>query len=356
MAHHDECTFFDKKESIEMASESSQGKLLKHICALSNSNPNCKSFIIFGVSNHNDLIGVSFIDDADIQNIASSLLDNPPKIKYENISFPDIPKDKSIGILTIEAEPKTTAFKKNIWKIPKGTTYQRVGSKSEPCQGKPNIYSNNQSSVDSIIKYSSNSIKGLLDGVFEFYKMWGNAYSPQYLVFKDQYVLCWSGYRCNDFYSEVDIQIINEGTRIFFSATKEVKIFITDSQFRVDQYQHLGFDDKYDFYPFESTILSFEENGSYSIEKETIFEAPIFSKEEIDSLYKRSKEFERKYKADENITSKDLEFGEGLANYFFICYLNGIDKAKDDFYNSKEYLDGVAALWYRECHEILEKI
>ncbi len=54
------------------------------------------------------------------------------------------------------------------------------------------------------------------------------------------------------------------------------------------------------------------------------------------------------------MTPEELEFWEGLGNYFFICYLNGITEAKEDFINSEGYLDGVASLWHSECKELFD--
>ena len=49
LSHNDENTFYDKKEAIDLSSNIGKSKLLKHICALSNSNPANNSFLIIGV-------------------------------------------------------------------------------------------------------------------------------------------------------------------------------------------------------------------------------------------------------------------------------------------------------------------
>jgi predicted HTH transcriptional regulator len=75
-----------------------KSKLLKHICALSNSNPYNESFLIVGVSNNNTLIGVDFIDDSKVQDLNQAYFENAPVVKDENIAFPTIEKDKSTPI------------------------------------------------------------------------------------------------------------------------------------------------------------------------------------------------------------------------------------------------------------------
>lgn len=356
ISHNDECTFFDKKDSIDIRSEKGKAKFLKHICALSNSNPENDSFLIVGISNDNEIVGTTFIDDADIQNIINSTLQSAPLIKYENISFPNLPKDKCVGILTIKSNSLITTFSKKIGGIEIGTIYHRVGSKSEPTNGVVCIDKGNTELVHNTYKYSQNNVKDLLDSVFDFYKLWDEAYSPTYVVFKDQFVVCWAGYPMEDgFLSEVDIQIINEETRLFFSAIKEVKINITEEEINIVEFQRLGFGDRFDNYEVYSTTIHFADNGTYKIDKKFIFNPPKFQTEVIEQLYKKAKKFEFKYKSGEKIETKEWEFGEGLANYYFLCHLNGIKEARQDFIDSREYLDGVAGLWHRECKKILEE-
>ena len=102
LAHNDESSFFDKKRQLNLHSQEGKAKFLKHICALSNSNPTNNSYIIVGVEDQdNTIVGDDFFDDSRIQNLVNAYLENPPKIQYENIPFPNLPKDKVIGLVTI---------------------------------------------------------------------------------------------------------------------------------------------------------------------------------------------------------------------------------------------------------------
>ena len=61
LAHNDENSFYDKKRQINITEKEGKAKFLKHICALSNSNPCNSSFIIVGVDDsNNSIIGVDF--------------------------------------------------------------------------------------------------------------------------------------------------------------------------------------------------------------------------------------------------------------------------------------------------------
>lgn len=356
LAHNGECSFFDKKRQLDLRTDQGQGKLLKHICALSNSNAQSDSFVVVGVDDSGAPYGCDFVDDAEIQNLASANLQNAPKLKYENISFPGIPRDKSIGLLTISANPNTVSFKKQVSKIAHGSVYHRIGSKSVPVtSGTVLVYPENPGIVEGIYKYSANSIKGMLDGVFEFFGAWEGNYNPQYIVFKEQYVICWRGFHEKEFFSEVDVQIINEEVRLFFSAVLNVKIHISEDEFKITEYRNLGYGDNFRYYPYAETIISFGNTGEYSIKRKNVFTPPLYPKNEIVSLYQKTKILEKKYLATKTLSPEEYQFWEGIANYYLICYFNGIPEAKQDLYDSRKYLDGCAGQWHTECMEILRE-
>ena len=115
LSHNGENSFYDKKLQLNLGNKEGKAKFLKHICALSNSNPKNNSYIVVGVMDTDNLIvGVDFFDDAKLQNLINAYLENPPKIQYENVPFPNLPKDKVIGLVTIKAKSKTSHFKKGI--------------------------------------------------------------------------------------------------------------------------------------------------------------------------------------------------------------------------------------------------
>ena len=62
LAHNDENSFYDKKLQLNLGNKEGKAKFLKHICALSNSNPKNNSYIVVGIMDHdNDIIGVDFL-------------------------------------------------------------------------------------------------------------------------------------------------------------------------------------------------------------------------------------------------------------------------------------------------------
>lgn len=65
LAHNDENSFYDKKRQIDIGNKEGKAKFLKHVCALSNSNPKNNSFIVIGVEDvNNEIEGVPFLTTA----------------------------------------------------------------------------------------------------------------------------------------------------------------------------------------------------------------------------------------------------------------------------------------------------
>ena len=72
LAHNDESSFYDKKRQLNLHTREGKGKFLKHICALSNSNPTNNSYIVVGVEDQdNEIVGDDFFDDSRIQNLVN---------------------------------------------------------------------------------------------------------------------------------------------------------------------------------------------------------------------------------------------------------------------------------------------
>ena len=62
LAHNDESSFYDKKRQLNLHTREGKAKFLKHICALSNSNPTNNSYIVVGVEDHdNEIVGDDFL-------------------------------------------------------------------------------------------------------------------------------------------------------------------------------------------------------------------------------------------------------------------------------------------------------
>jgi Domain of unknown function (DUF5929)/Putative DNA-binding domain len=277
LAHNDECSFYDKKRQLNLHSREGKAKFLKHICALSNSNPTNNSYIVVGVEDeNNEIVGDDFFDDSRIQNLVNAFLENPPKIQYENVPFPNLEKDKVVGLVTIKPKNKTSFFKKSIHTILVNSVFVRQGSTTMPIEGIVEKNFQNTETVIGIENNSRNSIEYTLDGVFDFMNFRHKDMSPKYKVFKELFVICWAGnqkkVRDKIFLSRVDIELINEQIKLFYSNQDVVEILFDENSFTILEYVPLGLNDKTSLYLLEKVTLNFYDNGYYKMTTEMLFE------------------------------------------------------------------------------------
>lgn len=365
LAQSDENSFYDKKQKISLSSKEGKAKFLKHVCALSNSNPENNSYLVIGIEDEtNKIVGVDFFDDSKIQNLINSYLQNPPKIIYENVAFPKLPRYKVVGLVTIFPNNEVTSLKKSIWKYVKGLVFYRRGSNSMSTLGKYVLKSTNKNIVASIEKNASNNIQLTLDGVFQFFNKHSKEYNPKYKVFNEQFVLCWAGKRkkVGDklFYSRVDIELINEQVRLFYSALDEVKIQINKRSFIITEYIYLQLKDVFDYYPLEKQIINFKENGKLDIASELLFNPPQFDKVELLHLFNSCNTLLIKLKKKLSLSKNEqIELNDLPTNYL-LCVLNDIPNAYNKLNELGPYLreqkDKSAYIKYKEAQRVLRKI
>jgi len=363
LAHNDENSFYDKKRKIDIGHKEGKAKFLKHICALSNSNPKNNSFIVIGVEDEdNKIIGVDFFDDSKIQNLINAYLSNPPIVQYENIPFPHLPDDKVVGLVTIRPIDNITSLKKNIWKYYGGSVFFRDGSMSMPKVFDIEVKDVNSKIVSAIENHAQNNIKLTLDGVFDFMNK-RQDYNPQYKVFKEYFVLCWSGdkkqVKDETFFSRVDIELINEQVRLFYSTLDEVSISYSEDGFKIVEYVKLGLQESYKYYKLEEKIIHFENNANYSIEANLIFEPPQFDKKVLHHIYNANNSILEKLEKNRTLNPNETEDLKNLAASYLICYLNGFDDVLLKFEIIKTYIkDYNSELYtsYKETMRILRKV
>ncbi len=363
LAHNDENSFYDKKRKINIGEREGKAKFLKHICALSNSNPKNNSYIIIGIEDEdNNIHGVDFFDDSKIQNLINAYLANPPIVQYENIPFPHLPDDKVVGLVTIRPIDEITSLRRNIWKYYGGSVFFRDGSMSMPKVFDIEVKDVNSKIVAAIENHAQNNIEYTLDGVFDFLQK-RKDFSPQYKVFKEYFVMCWAGQKKEVkekiFYSRVDIELINEQVRLFFSTLDEVSISYNENAFNIIEYVNLGLQGTNKYYKLEETLIKFNDNASYTIETQLLFEPPQFDKKILHHIYNAN-----------NALLKDIQIGATLNKQqefdlrnlpvtYLICYFNGFEEAITKLEGSKPYLkkysNDVYKL-YKEAIRVLRKI
>lgn len=365
LSHNDENSFYDKKMKLSLDTKEGKAKFIKHICALSNSNPENNSFIIVGVKDaENEIVGVDFFDDSKIQNLVNAYLDNPPKIAYENVPFPRLPRYKVVGLITIYPKNGLSKLSKFAWKYPYGTVFFRRGSNSIPSAGKIEIKNTNKFIVKAIEKNASNNIQLTLDGVFDFINRHKNEYNPQYKVFNEQFVLCWAGKKSyingKELYSRVDIELINERVQLFYSSLDEVEIKFNEHSFIITEHILLGLEKHEIHYPLEKTIIHFKDNGKLDIIKEFLFDPPKYDTTIIKHIYENSNVIVDKITRNIPLSVTEHEDVHRLPNNYLICYLNGFLDAKEQLEKAKKYIrkldDKTTYIKYKDVIRVLRKV
>ncbi|PID69408.1 MAG: AAA family ATPase [Flavobacteriales bacterium] len=367
LASNDENSFYDKKAQLNLDSREGKAKFLKHICALANSNLSNNSFIIIGVEDETDKIkGVDFFDDSKIQNLINAFLEHPPLVLYENVPFPKLPRYKVVGLVTIKSSGKATFLKKGIWKYKKNTLFVRQGSNSIQTE-KISNQTNNTAVVDRIEKNAANNIKLVLDGVMEFMNKHSKELNPQYIVFKEQFILCWAGLKKKagdtTMYSRVDIELINEQVKLFYSTLDEVTINFNTSAFIITEYVHLGIEKKrinQRAYPLEKTVINFKNNGQYDIVTELLFDPPQFDKAVLKHIFNSNNAVLKKLEKGVSLNKTDYEILVELPKTYLICSLNGFIDAQQKLQTAKPLLknltDKTPYIHLKETLRLLRKI
>lgn len=364
LAHNDENSFYDKKRFINIGKREGKAKFLKHVCALANSNPNNNSYIVVGVEDEdNKIVGVDFFDDSKIQNLVNAYLDNPPLISYENIPFPHLPEGKVVGLITIKSNGKVCALRRNIWKYYGGAVFFRDGSISMPKAFGIVLRDINSETVANLELHARNNIELTLDGVIDFINNRHKDLISSYRVFKEQFVLCWAGnqkkVKNEVFYSRVDIELINEQVKLFYSALDEISISYNDESFTIMEYVKLGLGNEQKYYPLEKVDIFFSDNGTYQIQSDLIFEPPQYDKKTLYHIFNSNKVILQKIEKGRSLKrSEELDLVL-LPATNLICYFNGFEEAKDLMETARPLLKKYDVSIYeslKESFRILRKV
>ncbi len=364
LAHNDENSFYDKKRFVDIGKREGKAKFLKHVCALANSNPKNRSFIVIGVEDEDSkIVGVDFFDDSKIQNLVNAYLENPPLISYENIPFPDLPEGKVVGLVTITSNGKVCSLRKNIWKYYGGMVFFREGSVSMPKAFDIELKDINSQAVATIEQHAKNNIELTLDGVIDFINKGHPDLESDYKVFKEQFVVCWAGIRKkvkgNIYFSRVDIELINEQVKLFYSTLDEITISYDDNSFTTKEYVQLGLGAKQGHHPLEEVVITFEDNGTYQIQTKLLFEPPRYDTKSLRHIYNVNNALLHKLEKKIALSPYEKKDLKHLPDTYLICYLNGFEEAREQMDAARPLLkkyDEKAYLSLKEALRILRKV
>jgi hypothetical protein len=313
-------------------------------------------------------VGDDFFDDSRIQNLVNAFLENPPRIQYENVPFPNLPKGKVVGLVTIRPNAKTSSFKRPIWNIPFSAVFIRRGSNSIPVETMADLQAipkNNQNTetVISIENNSRNSIAHTLDGVIDFINNRHPDIESRYKVFKELFVICWAGVAKNvrgkSFLSRVDIEMVNEQVKLFYSAQDVVEITYNQNSFTIVEYVPLALNEQAEYYPLEKLTIHFHNNGYYKIDRDILFQPPQYDKKILHHIYNGMISLIGKLQKKLPLGERERRELESLPSMMMLCYLNGFDEAKSKLAEAKPLLRESSAAAYaafKEAMRILRKM
>lgn len=362
LAHNDENSFYDKKLKLDFSSREGKAKFLKHVCAMSNSNPKNNSYLVIGVKDaDNTIVGVDFFDDSKIQNLINAYLDNPPLVTYENIPFPHLPADRAVGLVSIRPrnDDSICALKRNIWKYYGGSVFMREGSISKPKVFDIEIKDTNSDLVKAIENHSQNNIKMTLDSVFDFMQN-SKDFNPTYQVFKEYFVLCWAAknQKVNNktYFSRVNIELINEQVKLFYSDQDEVEIEIHHDAFKILEYINLGLQGEYYYYPLEKTTIRFKNNMSYEIESELVFKPPLFNPKTLRHYINSNNHLLKKITKNERLNPQETEELNNLPSVYLIGYLNGFHDSIEKLEAAKPFLKAKSKSAYKKYKDAIRAL
>ena len=358
LAHNSENSFYDKKRQINLSNKEGKAKFLKHICALANSNPENNSYMVIGVEDEDNTInGVDFFDDSKIQNLINAYLEPPPLVSYENIPFPHLTDDLVVGLVSIRpTHGRVCSLRKNIWKYPAGSAFYREGSISISADYRNGLKNKNKGLVASIETHSQNSIEMTLDGVFDFFQKHEDI-DPSYKVFKEYFVVCWSGkkktVKHEIYYSRVDIALINEQVKLFYSELDEVKIDISEDKFTILEFVRLGLNEQYKYYPLEEVEIIFSDNATYDIKTNVVFKPPQFEKKTLYHIYNINNSLINKLRQGQSLTPHEEGDLYNLPTTYLLCYLNGFDDSIERLEEAREELKKYSRKVYQQYKDSL---
>ena len=188
--------------------------------------------------------------------------------------------------------------------------------------------------------------------------------TSQYKVFKELFVICWAGIpkkiRGINYLSRVDIELINEQVKLFYSAQDVVTITYDENIFIITEFVSLGLNDKTSYYPLEQQKISFFDNGYYKIENEMLFEPPIYNKKMLHHIYNTNLSLIDKLQKGVTISEREIKDIENIPSTLMICFLNGFEDAKQKLIDAKPFLktqkNKLVYVNFKEVMRILRKM
>jgi hypothetical protein len=153
----------------------------------------------------------------------------------------------------------------------------------------------------------------------------------------------------------VDIELINEQVKLFYSALDEISISYDDDSFGIVEYVQLGLGEL-KYFPLEKVDISFLENGTYHIKSELLFEPPLYDRKTLHHIYNANNAVLQKLEKGIKLKPAEETDLSHLPATYLICYLNGFEEAKDRMDAARQILKDYNDTIYQSLKESLRII
>ena len=175
--------------------------------------------------------------------------------------------------------------------------------------------------------------------------------------------MCWAGQKKEVkqeiFYSRVDIELINEQVRLFFSTLDEVSIEYDDDSFKIIEYVNLGLQGTNKYFKLEETTINFGDNANYTIDTVLLFEPPGYDKKVLHHIYNANNALLKKIQLGTLLNRQEELDLKNLPVTYLICYFNGFEDAITKLEEAKPFLkkhSNEVYKLFKEALRILRKI
>ena len=176
-------------------------------------------------------------------------------------------------------------------------------------------------------------------------------------------MLCWAGLEKRNkgrvYYSRVDIELINEQVKLFYSNLDEVEIQWDENAFIITEYVRLNIENQYRFFPLEEVKIIFKENGTYQMETELLFSPPEMDKKSLFHRLNANNALLKKMEKGISLSPSEQEDLYQIAPSYMLCYLNNLETAKEQLIRSQKLLRAQGESVYetfKDTQRILRKI
>ena len=175
--------------------------------------------------------------------------------------------------------------------------------------------------------------------------------------------MCWAGLKKyvkdETFYSRVDIELVNEQVRLFFSNLDEVSIDYNEESFKIIEYVNLGLHNHDKYFQLEETIIKFGNNANYSINTMLLFDPPKYDRKALFHIYNANNVILDKLAKGVPLTKNQEVDLKNLPVTYLICHFNDFVEAVDKLTKAKPLLKSYSQevyQLYKEAIRVLRKV